>query len=804
LHKMIKSLLLSVSISFVLSGAVFAQEVDVDRYSITARIDLTAGAVDSQATLELSNPTDCAKPKLYFRLTRLGKVGQVTINGSPVESETSQDHRTQALNQIVVTPPSPIPPGGHVTVTISYRIQAADATPIISIYPGEALLSPEAVWVPSPSTAFSIYGPNTAPFTLNVSVSPASSGFQVASSGVSQGGGGGQATFTQSLNSVPLIVAGAFSPAINAEHGGIKIALYLQPGITSSIGERVAGEAGGDGAAGGVAPQSDRIIAELGRIIDFFSKTLGPPPAGATFNIISSVHAGNSATPGALILNEQILREDFLDATTIQTLADAVSRIWTDGRVRLRGQDSRTAELDRPGLKAHSAALMRDSIPRYLSVLYLGDRFGQQAADEAFGRLRAAYTPVAQSHRDTELSVQTFVIPSYGDAVFAKGPLVLRLLAHTIGNDKLIGAIRSITTGPQTRIVSPEDFHAALGKEPAIDAWFKQWIDTIVEPDIIIGIPLATEKAGVQQVNLRNLGTGDVAVTVLAVTSTGKKLTASCIVPSDDLTSVEIPTAEKILSVEADPDKYIVQTNYDNDSRPVKLSTPTLLNDAIVAFNAKKFDEADSKLTQAVSEDPADPLLHAWLGRVLMTENKLDQAGLQATAATKTVPAIASALTWAHITMGQIALARNAPGDAVDNLRRAVLEATEEPAEFAAREALIAAEKASGKAAPIDPSVRSFMAQFDSMVRQPSSDKIFAMVMKSTLKRFGESMVLTPPQSWTTDILRAEQIDGNRVALDVALKIRAQNKEQAGTAVFILYRIGGSWMLENVRLFNVN
>jgi len=67
-----------------------------------------------------------------------------------------------------------------------------------------------------------------------------------------------------------------------------------------------------------------------------------------------------------------------------------------------------------------------------------------------------------------------------------------------------------------------------------------------------------------------------------------------------------------------------------------------------------------------------------------------------------------------------------------------------------------------------------------------------------------KSIPTTPPQSWTTDILRVEQIDGNRVALDVALKIRAQNKEQAGTAVFILYRIGGSWMLENVRLFNVN
>jgi len=801
---MIKNLLFTLSIGLVFCGAAYAQEVDVSNYNINVRVDVAASALEAQATLDLINPTDVPRSKLYFRLTRLGKVSQVSIDGSPVQSDTSQDHRTSALNQIAVTPSSPLVPGGHIKVSISYRIQVADATPLIAIYPGEVLLAPESVWVPAPSTEFAIYGPNTAPFTLNVTLSGAPNSFQVASSGISQAGG--SSTFVQSLNSLPLVVAGPFNPPITSEHAGIKIALYVQPGIASAVADQTGGEAGTDGARNSATgtDQSGRILAEIGQIVDFFTKTFGPAPAGASFNVISSVHAGNTATAGAVILNEQIFREDFLDAVTIQTLADAVARIWTDGRVRLRGQDSRTAEADHPAQRAHSAALLRDSIPRYLSVLYLGERFGEQAASDAFGRLRAAYTPVAQSHRDTELSVQSFVIPSYGDAVFAKGPLILRLLAHLIGTDKLIQAIKTVTAGPQTKFVTPQDFHEALGGGTVVDTWFRQWVDSLVEPDIIIGIPMASEKPGAQQVNLRNLGTGDVSVTVLAVTASGKKITEQCVVPSEDLTSVDIPTTEKIVSVEADPEKYIVQTNYDNDSRPVKLSTASLLNAAIVAFNAKKFGEADSNLTEAVKGDPNNPLLHAWLGRVLMSEGRADQAHGEAEAAIKIKPPIAPALTWAHITLGQIALAKNAPGDAVENLRRAVLEVTEEPAEYVAREALINAEKASGKLAPVDPSIKSFIAQFDAMAsKQTSSDKVFTMVMKGTLKKFGDGFVLTPAQSWNTEILRAERIDSNRVALDVALKVRSGDRDQSGTALLILYRGTGAWMLENVRLFNV-
>jgi len=46
-------------------------------------------------------------------------------------------------------------------------------------------------------------------------------------------------------------------------------------------------------------------------------------------------------------------------------------------------------------------------------------------------------------------------------------------------------------------------------------------------------------------------------------------------------------------------------------------------------------------------------------------------------------------------------------------------------------------------------------------------------------------------------------MDANRVAVDVALTARAENREQSGTALYILSRAGGNWVLEDVQLFSV-
>ena len=779
-----------------------AQEVEVDRYNINARIDAAASAVDVKAALNISNLGQSPKAKIYLRLTRLAKVSSATVNGSTAQVETVEDRRVTTLNQIVITPASPIAAGAKATIELSYRIEAPESTASVHIYPGEVLLTPEALWFPMPSTMYTIYGPTTAPFTLTVSAASPAGSFRALSSGTLKVDGQ-NSTFEETLNSLPLVVAGTFDQPISVDHGGVKIETFVQPGIAPVSTDAKPADS---------RAITSRLGDEAGRVIDFLTATLGPPPAGSTFRIVSSVRAGNLTEPGIVVLNEQVFRRDTLGAGVIEVLADAIARMWIDGRMRLRGQEQRAAQENRTAVKAHSAAFLRDSLPRYLAALYIEDRFGKDAARDLFGRMRSGYTPVALSGRDSELGVQTLLSPNYSAAVLSKGPLVYRLLADAAGRDKLIAAIKSISAAGPAKVVTIEDLRAAVakGSPPEVDKVFGLWIDSITEPDIIIGAPLPSDKAGTQRINLRNLGTGDVTVNVLAVTASGKQVRTSVTVPSENIATAEIATAEKITSVEADPDKLIIQTNYDNDAREgdfkaTRPSAQTLLNESIAAFNRSQYPEAETKLKQAIGFDPRNAVLHSWLARTLMAQKKTEEAAAEATAVMKIEPPVSPALAWARITLGQVALSRNQAADAARQFRAARVETDEATAQFAAQEALIQAERAGGIAPKIDESVRAYISQLDAAIKQSGSDKLFPFVVKNNLKRFVQGLTVTRPASWTTEILHAEQIDANRVVLDVGLKVKSEGKDQSGTAVFVLSRAGSGWVLEDVphQLFNV-
>src|SRR5262249_47466078 len=161
----------------------------------------------------------------------------------------------------------------------------------------------------------------------------------------------------------------------------------------------------------------------------------------------------------------------------------------------------------------------------------------------------------------------------------------------------------------------------------------------------------------------------------------------------------------------------------------------TLLNEAIVAFNKAEFAQAESSLRRAVQQTPRNPLLHAWLARTLAAQNKLDEAAAEARSATSAEPPLLSALAWSHITLGQVALARNQPAEAVAILRRALAEAVEAPAQTAARESLAKAQTAAGMPPKVEEPVRAFVSQLDGLLKQPSSDKLFGVVIKNNLKR---------------------------------------------------------------------
>ena len=75
--------------------------------------------------------------------------------------------------------------------------------------------------------------------------------------------------------------------------------------------------------------------------------------------------------------------------------------------------------------------------------------------------------------------------------------------------------------------------------------------------------------------------------------------------------------------------------------------------------------------------------------------------------------------------------------------------------------------------------------------------------MPGELTRFVQQLVGTQPEAWQTRVLRTEQLDANRIAVDVALNSRQLGVEHSGTAVFVLARVGSGWKLNAIELCEV-
>ena len=161
---MLKRISLAVLTVLVFAICAAAQEVEVDRYNIHAKIDAAASVVDVRATLSISNLAQTPKPKLFLQLTKLAKVSAVTVNGASATFDTVADRRVTTLNQIGITPQSSIEGGAKATVEVSYRIEAPESTSPIHVYAGEVLLPPAAIWVPLPPPMFPVSGPSPSPF----------------------------------------------------------------------------------------------------------------------------------------------------------------------------------------------------------------------------------------------------------------------------------------------------------------------------------------------------------------------------------------------------------------------------------------------------------------------------------------------------------------------------------------------------------------------------------------------------------------------------------------------------------------
>ncbi|MCS7080158.1 MAG: tetratricopeptide repeat protein [Chloracidobacterium sp.] len=805
-------------------GAAQAQEfADFGLVRSEIRVTLRPAdySADVTALLELTNIAKQAEARtLTLRLTKAAKVTAFTVNDRSMPTDEKKQPGTDtAIAAYVAELSPPLPPGGKVTAQLVYSLTYRESTNYAALTPGDSLLLPEAGWTPFIHLPQSSYGPDTAPYVLTVT-RPADG--EVWSSGVRQEVGE-HVVFTSTLAGSPwlvvqpfaTLVSRRFSPAAGAP---TVIAVYGAQGLpekSARNAERLAEEVERmllfyQALWGEVPIREFRVLTTPRRIV---ADRRSPELRGRDFDTDRAIR---HAAPGAALMETATLLRPALDAETIEWLTAAVAQTWLGGKVRLRGR---------------GWTVLADALPAYLTSQYIQQHYGAAAERDFWLRRSFAYSRLANvrvSQQGFERGIDAIPLlqhptfPDYYVSVPNRGALVFRLLERLVGRDTLLGAVKA-TVGDASGTATYDTFRARLVGTPPDErraSFFRQWFEELSEPDFVVGIPVKREDGPGWRCALRNLGTGDAVLPVVALTDKGEKLTAIVEVPSKGYGTAVFETTATIVEVELDPEKLYPQVRFgydrnskqfDNDARPERRHAFSLLLDAEATLTrrlkadeteAQRQAEAERLLREAVTREPGLALAHAYLARTLVAQGKLDAAQEAVAAVRRANPPSRYPLALALLTEGDLAAARKEH----DRARAAYKTAFEMEAgptlDEQARRGLLASENAAGRSFPPDDEIRAFLSTMDKAIRASTSKALESCFIRPDTSKFVLGIVVSKPDSWTTQAFRMERLDAQRVLLDVNVAVVSATKEaQAGTGLLTLRRVGAGWMVERLDQF---
>ncbi|HMB29500.1 MAG TPA: hypothetical protein VKS99_15430, partial [Blastocatellia bacterium] len=746
---MMKLFFCSISI-LLLSSSAFAQEFEIKKYEINARVVPEEQKVDAQAKLRLVNLSDPDlserillspdnKPRLSFYLNQKAKVEAMKVNGAAVQPKTAEDSRNN-LTRVYVEMTSVMSGLREFDVDLDYSIPAADRGASLHVSGGETYLLPPGFWVPVTHTPYADHGADTAPFSLKVE---APAGLKVISSGVRKG----ENSFEQSLAALPFFIVGDYD-VVSQGGADCPVEVYYPRG---------SGEAG--------KQQAERIAAEAERAVKFYAKYFNAAPVEpfrviptqarqlntATSDSFSASRETSASMVGAVTIDENIFRRDAVDLGTIELLSGAAARAWIDGQVLLRGR---------------GAGMLRDALPVYLVAQYLGDRFGLPQRDAAFERFRRAYAAVARN--DAPLLMQSPLDRNYSTSVYNKGALVWRMIEKTFGVLAFEKALRSSLSRGKVDALSltgwlaPQQTQQGQGQQrrgapqphplcqfsrcasfkenlvsagadrKLVNELFNNWIETVTLPDFAIGQPQNTAN-GVES-TVTNFGSGDFTVEVVATNEKGEKISRTVTVKASEYGSVNFPAGVDVKTVEVDPDKICLQSDYSNDVFPRRPSQSEAFGQANLAFSKNDFATAEAKAREGLVATSYAPTLQALLGRALLAQKKNDEAAKMFDDALKAEPLPIQAYGLAHFGMAELAMEQSKFDAAAKHFRFAAAADLDAATTIAARDGALKAERGAN-AVKIPDDVRAFLQKFDAAVLQGNAAVVNPFVDLGNLRK---------------------------------------------------------------------
>jgi tetratricopeptide (TPR) repeat protein len=712
--------------------------------------------LNARAAISVRNIGAGAGTTLSLRINPKAEIKSVTVGATTASYQSRPEARGNA-QRFTITLPSAVPANQTITATVEYRLPLGDNTGLAAISPLGSQFLPQSMWYPMANNAFAIRGADFAPFHLTVT------GGGALSSGVEKSAGG-NSVFEQALYAQPFLITGNWDRFEGATAKGITA--YLPKGASADEQK-----------------QAQALIALANDARAFYAGLFGSTP-DVPIRLISVTRGAGFEDAGAILLGEGSFRRKKVDAGTALSIGEAIARLWLGADTPVRGEGH---------------GVIREGLARFLATLFIEKQFGPEAAEAERARQRVAYSGV--SRRDGPLSRTTPVDATYFNSVGNKGAMVWRLIDHVVGRDLFATTLRSLLADGKTNVdgFSLARSRAAFAERGgnSLKALLDQELDQPTDMDLMAGLP--QQQGGQWIAALRNLGSFDALVNVSAKTSNGQLLTEQATVPTHDFGQVTFKNAPGIVRVEVDPEKFYPQLDYANDVAPRALDVAVSLAEANRLYGAQEYAKAETLARQLLAAGPGLQEGHIILGRVLLAENKSDEAEKEFNQLLNDRLPTPSALAWASFGLGQLAVRRGQTAEAVRNFTDAIRADAESAATLSARAERIKADPSPA----IDESVKSFINQLDAALRGGRQADISALVVPGELSRFMQQVVGTQPEAWQTRVLRAEQLDTNQVAVDVALATRQLGVDHAGTAVFVLARVGGGFKLNAIPSFEV-
>jgi hypothetical protein len=732
----------------------------ITSFDINANVQQDQRSLNATVAFDATNVGNGPGRTLTLRLNAKASVKAVTINGVAANFRPGTEPRGD-LQKIEISLPTSMAPNASVKASVSYVLPVESNSGLAAISPIGSQFLPLSFWYPMPNTPYSVRGADTAPFHLTINIPNA------ISSGVEKSGPAGSSSFEQTLNGQPFFVQGDWDKLEGAADGKNVIVLMEK------------------GASADDRKHAEAMIAFAAAARAFYATSFGPAP-DVPVRLVAVRRGAGFSDGGTLLFDADALRVPKLDAATALSIAEAVGHLWIGGQAPIRGEGN---------------GVLHDALVRFLATQFLEKQFGADAVKSELYRQRLAYASVAQ--RDGPLGHTNPLDSTYFGSVPNRGAMFWRLVDRRLGHENLMTVLRASLQAGKT---DPNGFNLAAVREAlaarggeGLKALLDQQLDQVVDTDLLIGVP---QQRGAEWASaLRNLGSIDVTVPVVATTDRGEQVTTEVTIPAKNFAEAVFKTPAKVVRVEVDPDKLYPQLDYGNDVVPRGKDLSQALNEASLQLGAQDFAKAEATARAMLVTAPRFQEAQIILARALLGQNKNEDAEkLFAAALSEPLP-FAATLAWANIGLGEIALKRNQPAEAAKRFNDAVIASRDYPSSLAARAARIRAEAAANSAPPIDAAVQTFVTQLSQAVVSNKKAELEARIVPGELVRFINASIGT--DAWETKVVRTEQLNANLIAADVQIRASKLGTVGNGPAVLMIARTPSGLKLSGIELFEV-